>query len=101
MKFKAIRDKVIAKPIAKEDRSRGGIIIPDTVADGPERAEVVSVGTGLITSAGGIVPLEVSVGDTILYRKNTGIEVDGEDGVYILIKEADILGVVEYEEYDV
>lgn len=95
MIIKPIRDKIIVKPAPVEDVSKGGIIIPETAKDAPTRGEVVAVGSGMLSADGTVVPLEISVGSQVVYRKNTAteIEVDGEK--YILLREMDILAVLE------
>lgn len=95
MTIKPLRDKIIVKPLPVEDVSKGGIIIPETAKDAPTRGDVVAVGSGMLSADGTIVPLEVSVGNQVVYRKNTAteIEVDGEK--YILLREMDVLAVLE------
>lgn len=95
MIIKPLRDKIIVKPAPVEDVSKGGIIIPETAKDAPTRGEVVAVGSGMLSADGTVVPLEISVGNQVVYRKNTAteIEVDGEK--YILLREMDVLAVLE------
>lgn len=95
MTIKPLRDKIIVKPLPVEDVSKGGIIIPETAKDAPTRGDVVAVGSGMLSADGTIVPLEISIGNQVVYRKNTAteIEVDGEK--YILLREMDVLAVLE------
>ena len=96
MNIRPLRDKVIVKPRPVEEMSKGGIIIPDTAKDAPVEGTVVAVGSGILNRDGNVIPLEVNVGDNILYRKNaqtvTEIEVDGDK--YLIMSEIDILSVV-------
>lgn len=96
MNIRPLRDKVIVKPRPVEEMSKGGIIIPDTAKDSPVEGTVVAVGSGILNREGNVIPLEVNVGDNILYRKNaqtvTEIEVDGDK--YLIMSEIDILSVV-------
>lgn len=96
MNIRPLRDKVIVKPRPVEEMSKGGIIIPDTAKDAPVEGTVVAVGSGILNRDGNVIPLEVNVGDNILYRKNaqtvTEIEVGGDK--YLIMSEIDILSVV-------
>ncbi len=96
MNIRPLRDKVIVKPRPVEEMSKGGIIIPDTAKDAPVEGTVVAVGSGILNRDGNVIPLEVNVGDNILYRKNaqtvTEIEVGGDK--YLITSEIDILSVV-------
>ena len=96
MNIRPLRDKVIVKPRPVEEMSKGGIIIPETAKDAPVEGTVVAVGSGILNRDGNVIPLEVNVGDNILYRKNaqtvTEIEVGGDK--YLIISEIDILSVV-------
>ena len=97
MNIKPLRDKVVVKPRPVEEISKGGIIIPETVNNVPVEGTIVAVGNGILTRDGNIIPLDVKVGDKILYKKNgqtvTEIEVDGDK--YLIMSEMDILSVVE------
>ena len=94
MTIKPLRDKVIVKPAPIEDVSKGGIIIPVAAKDAPTRGEVVAAGSGILVGDGTIIPLEIEVGNEVLYKKNTAteIEVDGEK--YVLLREMDVLAVM-------
>ena len=95
MKFRPLHDRVVVKRIDAEEKSSGGIIIPDTAKEKPQEGEVVSVGPGARDEAGKIHPLDVKKGDRILFGKWSGTEVkiDGDD--LLIMKESDVLGVIE------
>ena len=95
MKFRPLHDRVVVKRVEEEARTRGGIIIPDTAKEKPQQGEVIAVGPGARNEHGQIVPLDVQVGDTVLFGKWSGTEVkiDGED--LLIMKESDIMGVLE------
>lgn len=94
MKFRPLHDRVAVKRIEGEEKSKGGIIIPDTVKEKPSEGEVVAVGPGARDANGKIVPLGIAIGDRILFGKWSGTEVkiDGQD--ILIMKESDIMGVV-------
>jgi chaperonin GroES len=95
MKFRPLHDRVVVKRIEEDTKTSGGIIIPDTVKEKPQQGEVIAVGPGARDEAGKIVALEVKAGDRVLFGKWSGTEVkiDGED--LLIMKESDILGVLE------
>ena len=95
MKFRPLHDRVVIRRLDAEEKSKGGIIIPDNVKEKPQEGEVVAAGPGSRDESGKIVPLAVSVGDRILFGKWSGSEVkiDAED--LLIMKESDILGVIE------
>ena len=95
MKFRPIHDRVVVKRIEEEAKTAGGIIIPDTAKEKPQQGEVIAVGPGARDEAGKINPLDVKVGQRVLFGKWSGSEVkiDGED--LLIMKESDILGVLE------
>ena len=94
MKFRPLHDRVVVKRIDAEEKSAGGIIIPDTAKEKPQEGEVVAAGTGAKAEDGKVTPLDVKAGDRILFGKWSGTEVkvNGED--LIIMKESDILGIV-------
>jgi chaperonin GroES len=94
MKFRPLHDRVVVKRIEAEQKTAGGIIIPDTVKEKPQEGEIVAVGPGARDDKGALVALTVSVGDKILFGKWSGTEVkiDGQD--LLIMKESDILGIV-------
>jgi chaperonin GroES len=95
MKFRPLGDRVLVRRIEAEEKSAGGIIIPDTAKEKPQEGEVVSVGAGTINEKGEIRPLDVKAGDRILFGKWSGTEVklDGEE--LLIMKESDIMGILE------
>lgn len=96
MNVKPLRDKILVKPKPVEEVSAGGIIIPETAKDVPVEGTILAVGSGILTRDGDHIPLDVSVGDNILYKKNgttiTEIEQGGEK--YLIMSEYDILAVI-------
>ncbi len=95
MKFRPLHDRIVVKRIDAEQKSAGGIIIPDTAQEKPSQGEVIAVGPGARNEKGEIVALDVKVADTVLFGKWSGTEVklDGED--LLIMKESDIMGVIE------
>ncbi len=95
MKFRPLHDRVVVRRLEEEERTKGGIIIPDTAKEKPQQGEVVAVGPGARNEEGHIVALDVKAGDRVLFGKWSGTEVkiDGED--LLIMKESDILGVIE------
>ncbi len=94
MKFRPLHDRVLLRRIEQENKTAGGIIIPDTAQEKPMEGEIVAVGTGHINDNGEVRPLDVKAGDTVIFSKWSGTEVtiDGED--MLVMKESDIIGVV-------
>ena len=95
MKIRPLQDRVIVKRIAEEEKTKGGIIIPDTAKEKPQEGKVVAVGKGKLGENGKIIPLDVKVNDRILFGKYSGseINIDGEE--HMIMREEDILGVIE------
>ena len=95
MKFRPLHDRVVIRRIEGEDKTKGGILIPDTVKEKPQEGEVVAVGPGARDESGKLVPMELEAGQRVLFGKWSGSEVkiDGED--LLIMKESDILGVIE------
>ena len=95
MKIRPLQDRVIVKRIEEEEKTKGGIIIPDTAKEKPQEGKVVAVGKGKITEEGKVIPLDVKAGDRILFGKYAGTEVkiDGEE--HLIMREEDILGIIE------
>lgn len=94
MKFRPLHDRVVVRRLDGEEKTKGGIIIPDTAKEKPQEGEVIAVGAGARDDAGKLVPLDVKAGDRVLFGKWSGTEVkiDGED--LLIMKESDIMGVV-------
>ena len=95
MKFRPLHDRVVVKRLEEDTKTAGGIIIPDTVKEKPQQGEVVGVGPGARDENGKVSPLDVKVGDVVLFGKWSGTEVkiDGKD--LLIMKESDIMGVLE------
>jgi chaperonin GroES len=95
MKFRPLHDRVLVKRLEQEEKTAGGIIIPDTAQEKPSEGEIVAVGSGARRDDGTIVPLDVKAGDQVLFGKWSGTEVsvDGQD--LLIMKESDLLGVIE------
>ena len=95
MQFTPLHDRVLIRRIEGEEKTKGGLIVPDTAKEKPSEGEVISVGEGARTEAGELIPMAVKVGDRILFGKWSGTEVklDGED--LMIMKESDILGIIQ------
>jgi chaperonin GroES len=95
MKIRPLQDRIIVKRVAEEEKTKGGIIIPDTAKEKPLEGKVIAVGNGRVLEDGKIRPLDVKAGDRVLFGKYAGTEVkiDGED--HLILKEDDVVGIVE------
>ena len=95
MKFRPLHDRVVVRRIEEDDRTKGGIIIPDTAKEKPSQGEVVAVGPGGRDETGKLIPIDIKIGDRVLFGKWSGTEVklDGEE--LLIMKESDIMGVLE------
>ena len=95
MKFRPLHDRVVIRRIEGEEKTKGGIIIPDTAKEKPQEGEVIAVGPGARDESGKLVPLDLKTGDRVLFGKWSGSEVkiDGED--LLIMKESDVMGVIE------
>src|SRR5919108_6596638 len=93
--FRPLHDRVVVRRVESEEKTKGGIIIPDTAKEKPQEGEIVAVGSGARDESGKVVPLDVKAGDRVLFGKWSGTEVkiNGED--LLIMKEADIMGVIE------
>jgi chaperonin GroES len=94
MKIKPLADRVVVKPAPAEEKTKGGIILPDTAKEKPVIGEIVAVGPGKVTDDGKKVTPEVKVGDKVLYGKYSGTEVTVEGEEYLIMREADIFAIV-------
>ena len=94
-KIKPLADRVIVKPQPAEEKSKGGIILPDTVQEKPIEGTIIAVGPGRVTEDGKEVPMNVKSGDKILYGKYSGTEVSIEGEDYLIMRESDIYGIVD------
>jgi len=93
-KFKPLGDRVVVKPMAAEEVSRGGIILPDTAKEKPIEGTVVAIGAGKITEEGKVIALNVKAGDKVLYGKYSGTEVKIDVEEYLIMRESDIYGII-------
>ena len=95
MKIRPLQDRIIVKRIDEEEKTKGGIIIPDTAKEKPQEAKVIAVGKGKVKEDGTVLPLDVKKGDRVLFSKYSGTEItiDGEE--HLIIREDDVLGVCE------
>jgi chaperonin GroES len=95
MKFRPLHDRVVVKRIEAEEKTAGGIIIPDTAKEKPQQGEVVSVGPGGRDEAGKLIPIDVKPGNRVLFGKWSGTEVKLDGVEYLIMKESDIMGVLD------
>ena len=95
MKFRPLHDRVVVKRIEAEEKTKGGIIIPDTAKEKPQEGEVVAVGPGGRDDSGKLIPLDLKVGDRILFGKWSGTEIKMHGEEVLIMKESDVMGVVE------
>ena len=93
MKFKPLHDRILVKRLADEEKSKGGIIIPDTAKEKPSEGEIVAVGPGAVNNDGKRNPIDVKVGDKVLFSKYSGDEVKIDGKEYSIMKESDIMGI--------
>jgi len=94
MKFRPLHDRVVVKRIEAEGKTTGGIIIPDTAKERPSQGEIVAVGPGGRDEAGRVIPIDLRVGDRVLFGKWSGTEVKIDNAELLIMKESDIMGVV-------
>jgi len=95
VKITPLQDRVIVKRIEEEEKSKGGIIIPDTAKEKPQEGKVIAVGKGKLNEDGKVIPLEVKVNDLILFGKYSGTEINIDGEEHLIMREEDILGVIE------
>ncbi|HOQ67810.1 MAG TPA: co-chaperone GroES [Candidatus Atribacteria bacterium] len=95
MKIKPLGDRLLVKRAEEEEVKKGGIIIPDTAKEAPQQGKVIAVGTGRMGEDGKRIPLEVKEGDKVLFGKYAGTEVTIEDEEYLIMREDDVLGIIE------
>ena len=93
MKFRPLHDRVLLRRIEQNEKTAGGIIIPDTAKEKPQKGEIIATGKGRVTEDGKILPLEVKVGDKVLFSKYAGTELKLEGAEYLMMREEDVLGV--------
>lgn len=95
MKIRPLQDRVIVKRLEEEEKSKGGIIIPDTAKEKPQEGKVVAVGKGKMNEDGKVTPLDVKVNDRVLFGKYAGTEVNIDGEEHLIMREDDILGIIE------
>ena len=95
MKIRPLQDRIIVKRLEEEEKTKGGIIIPDSAKEKPQEGKVTAVGKGKMTEEGKLIPLDVKVGDRILFGKYSGTEVKIEGEEHLIMREEDILGIIE------
>ncbi len=95
MKIRPLQDRVIVKRLEEQEKTKGGIIIPDTAKEKPQEGKVIAVGKGKLTDDGKVIPLDVKVGDKILFGKYSGTEITIEGEEHLIMREEDILGIIE------
>ena len=95
MKVKPLHDRILIKRVEEKETVKGGIIIPDTAKEKPQEGEVIAVGGGKKTEEGKVIPLDVKAGDRILFGKYSGTEIKIDDSEYLIIREDEVLGILE------
>ena len=95
MKIRPLQDRVIVQRVQEEERTKGGIIIPDTAKEKPQEGKVIAVGNGKVTDEGKKIALDVKAGDRILFGKYSGSEVKLDDEEYLILREEDVLAILE------
>jgi chaperonin GroES len=95
MQVRPLHDRVLVKRFLEEEKSKGGIIIPDTAKEKPIQGEIIAVGTGRVTEDGKVRPLEVKKGDKVLFGKYSGTEIKIEGDEFLMMREEDILGIIQ------
>jgi chaperonin GroES len=95
MSVRPLRDRVLLERVAEEEQKVGGIIIPDTAKEKPQQGKVIAVGSGRVNDKGEVLPLDVKAGDTVLFGKYSGTEIKVDGKEYLIVREDEILGVVE------
>ena len=95
MKIRPLQDRIIVKRVEEEEKTKGGIIIPDTAKEKPQEGKIVAVGPGKVTDDGKLQPMNVKKGDRVLFSKYSGNEITIEGEEHLIIREDDVLGVIE------
>ena len=94
MKIKPLSDRVVIQPLEAEEKTSGGIYLPDTAKEKPQMGKIVAAGPGKVSDSGQLVKIEVKVGDTVLYGKYSGTDITLEEKDYLIVRESDILAVL-------
>jgi chaperonin GroES len=95
VKLKPLGDRVVLKLVEQEEKTRGGILLPDTAKEKPQKGDVLAVGTGKVLDSGERIPLDVKVGDKVIFARYSGTEVKVEGEEYLIVSERDILAVAD------
>ncbi len=95
MKIRPLQDRIIVKRIEEEEKSKGGIIIPDTAKEKPQEGKVIAVGKGKMNDDGKLTPLDVKVNDRVLFGKYSGSEINMDGEEHLIMREEDVLGIIE------
>jgi chaperonin GroES len=95
MKIKPLGDRLIVKPLEQKEVKKSGIIIPDTAKEKPQEGQVIAAGKGKMTDEGKVIPMDVKVGDKVLYGKYSGTEIKIDDVEHLIMHQEDILGIIE------
>ena len=94
MNVKPLSDRIVVKPLEAEEKTKGGIIIPDNAKEKPQKGEVIAVGPGKVADSGQKIPMELKKGDKVLYGKYSGTEVTVDGQEYLIVRESDVLAVL-------
>ena len=94
MKFRPLHDRVVVRRLEGEEKTKGGIIIPDTAKEKPQEGEIIAVGPGGRDESGKLIPIDVKAGDRVLFGKWSGTDVKIDDDEYLIMKESDVMGVL-------
>ena len=94
MAIQPLGDRVLIKPLEAQEKTKGGIVLPDTAKEKPQEGKVVAVGKGRVSEEGKVMPLEVKAGDKVLYGKYSGTEITIEGDEYLIVKDEDILAII-------
>ncbi len=94
MKIKPLADRVVVRPLEAEEKTKGGLYVPDTAKERPQQGEIVAVGPGRVSDDGKKIPMEVKIGDKILYGKYSGTEVTYDGIEYLIMRESDIFAII-------
>jgi chaperonin GroES len=97
MRLKPLGDRVVVRPLEEEERTKGGIVLPDTAKEKPQHGEVLAVGPGALDEDGERMPMDVGVGDRVLFAKYAGTEIKIDDEDLLILRQSDILAIVERE----
>ncbi|MBI4848485.1 MAG: co-chaperone GroES [Nitrospirae bacterium] len=95
MKFRPLKDRLLVKYSEEPEKSTGGLYIPDSAKEKPQKGEVIAVGPGKITDDGKLQKMEIKIGDTVLFEKYSGSKINIENEEYLIIREDDVLGLIE------